>query len=290
MPATTIVVGYDGSAEARAAARWALDEAARTGAGVDFCYAIEWPTSVPAAAMGLIPAGWPDQVTERALRALVHEASADAGRTHPTVVTQTVVAHATAAVMLCERSAHAALVVLGSRGHSAIAGLLGSVSVAVSAHAHCSVVVVRGAAGPNQDPVVMGVDGSVGAHHALGFAFAQAEARDARLRVIEAWTTPVMHWTGPSVDSERLTAGTQTALDEIVAAWHAKFPTVRVDSEVIVDQPAHALIEAARTAQLVVVGSRGRGALRGVVLGSVSQRVLHHSACTVAVVRAAAGA
>ncbi len=281
MPAKKIIVGYDGSADARAAATWGLDEAARTGAPVEFCYAEEWPTL----AMADVSAVWLDDESERAVQAMVDEATTKAAHTHPGVVTQGVVVHAAPSLTLCERSAHAGMVVLGSRGHNVAAGLLGSVSTSVSTHALSPVVVVRGFPGPSPDPVVVGVDGSECALLALGFAFEQAAARQARLRVIEAWTTPVMHWTGPSIDVERLTATAQTALHEIVAGWQDKFPTVQVCSEIVVDQPAHALIEAAKAAQLIVVGSRGRGALRGTVLGSVSQRLLHHSACSVAVIR-----
>ena len=276
-----IIVGYDGSADACAAARWGVDEAARTGAAVEFCYAEEWPT----VAMADVPGAWFDDDYEHARQAMVGEAAADAALTHPSVVTHQVIVHAPAALTLCERSADASAVVLGSRGHNAAAGLLGSVSVAVTAHAQCPVVVVRGFPVRSQEPVVVGFDGSDSASAALDFAFEQAAARQTRLRVIEAWTTPVMHWTGPSVDAERLTAATQITLEKTVASRQARFPTVEVSSEVVVDQPAHALIEAAKDAQLIVVGSRGHGVLAGTVLGSVSQLVLHHSACSVAVIR-----
>ncbi|MGX6607084.1 universal stress protein [Micromonosporaceae bacterium Da 78-11] len=278
--AQKIIVGYDGSPDSRAAARWSLDEAARTGAAVEFCNAEQWPT----VAMADVPGVWFDDEYEHAQQAMVGEATVQAARTHPGVTTHQVIAHAAAAFTLCESSASASLVVLGSRGHNAAAGLLGSVSVAVSAHAQCPVVVVRGFPGPSQAPVVVGFDGSDSAPAALDFAFAQAAARQTRLRVIEAWTTPVMHWTGPSIDAERLTAATQITLGETVDGRRAEFPTVEVSGEVVVDQPAHALIEAAKNVQLIVVGSRGHSVLAGTVLGSVSQLVLHHSACSVAVV------
>ncbi|MGX6608269.1 universal stress protein [Micromonosporaceae bacterium Da 78-11] len=278
--AQKIIVGYDGSPDSQAAARWGLDEAARVGAAVEFCNAEPWPT----VAMADVPGAWFDDEYEHAQQAMVGEAAAQAARTHPGVTIHQVIVHAPAALTLCERSADAGVVVLGSRGHNAAAGLLGSVSVAVSAHAQCPVVVVRGFPEPSQEPVVVGFDGSDTALAALAFAFVQAGARQTRLRVIQAWTTPVMHWTGPSIDVERLTAAAQVTLGKTVAGWRAKFPTVEVNCEVVVDQPAHALIEAAKGAQLIVVGSHGHGVLAGTLLGSVSQLVLHHSACSVAVV------
>lgn len=146
-----------------------------------------------------------------------------AARTHPEVTTERVIVDGPAALTLCERSADASVVVLGSRGHNAAVGLLGSVSVTVSAHARCPVVVVRGFPGPSQEPVVVGFDGSAPAMAAVDFAFEQAAARKVRLRVIQAWSTPVMHWSGPSIDAQRLTAATRVTLAQAVARWRVRF-------------------------------------------------------------------
>ena len=192
------------------------------------------------------------------------------------------IVNAGAALTLIDRSAEAGLVVLGSQGHSAVTGLLGSVSVAVSAHARCPVVVVRGHAAYT-DPVVVGVDDSPGAQAALGFAFGQAAERGVALQVVRAWSAPAGAWeSGPAV-----IAAEHTSLDELVSGVQDRYPQVKATTDVIVEHPAGALVKASSTAQLLVVGSRGRGALRGMLLGSVSQHVLRHSACTVAVVHEA---
>ncbi|MCA2218976.1 universal stress protein [Jidongwangia harbinensis] len=279
-----IIVGYDQSADARAAARWALDEATRTGASVEFFYAYEWPQWAPAVATTSAPAVWPDGETDRAVKGMLREAVTAAKHSHPDVRTEMSIVSASAALTLIERSIDAGLVVVGSRGHSAVAGLLGSVSVAVSAHAHCPVLVVRGDPAPNQ-PVVVGVDDSPSAHLALRFAVEQAAARGVPLRVIRAWAPVTGIWAESPIVARSVTADERRPLDEAVATWRDKFPTLEITAEAVVDHPANALALAGTTAQLLVVGTRGRGAVRGMLLGSVSQHLLHHAACTVAVVR-----
>jgi nucleotide-binding universal stress UspA family protein len=138
--------------------------------------------------------------------------------------------HAHPAAALIDRSQDAGMIVVGSRGHSAVAGLLGSVSVAVSAHACCPVVVVRGQSHATQ-PVVAGVDGVGGRLAGAAARAEQATGRGVPLR-----------------------------------------------------NPAAALSAASNTAQLMVVGSRGHGVVRSLLPGSVSQHLLRHSSCSVAVV------
>lgn len=284
MPAKRIIVGYDRSVDARAAARWALDEAARTDALVEFFYAYEWPEWAPAASTIPAPAVWPDGETDRAIKGGLHDAVTAAKQSHPGVRTEVSIVHASTALTLVERSADASLIVVGSRGHSAVAGLLGSVSVAVSAHAHCPVIVVRGDAAPTQ-PVVVGVDDSPSAAVALSFAVEQATARGVPLRVIRAWRPITGIWEDSALVTRTVTADERRPLDELVDGWRGKYPQLTMTVDAVVDHPANALALASTTAQLLVVGTRGRGALRGMLLGSVSQHLLHHSACTVAVVR-----
>ncbi|HEX8346644.1 MAG TPA: universal stress protein [Actinoplanes sp.] len=284
-----IIVGYDGSSDARAAADWALDEAGRTGAAVHFVHAVEWPTLMPAASMVPATSVWPDAEAEQARTAMLDDVVASAARTHPRVAATKVMVRGSAVGTLVDLSTRASLLVVGSRGHHPIAGLLlGSVSVAVSAHAHCPVVVVRD--GPRESdrsrlPVLVGVDESACAELALGFAAEQAASRDVELHVIRAWRPPADPWEGPAVDVGEVTGAERTTLHDVVARWKEKFPAVDVTTHVVVDHPSRALRAASRAAQLVVVGSRGRGEFRGLMLGSVSQYLLHHAECSVAVVR-----
>ncbi|MEV4702849.1 universal stress protein [Actinoplanes sp. NPDC049316] len=277
MTARSIIVGYDRSPAAEAAAVWALDEAARTGAPVQFLYAYEPVAGVPT------PAGWLEGETDRAVQDALRDAVTSAATTHPGVHIETSVVHASAATTLIERSAEAGLVVVGSRGHSAVANLLGSVSLAVSAQAHCPVVVVRG------DPartgsIVVGVDESTSAQLALGFAAETAAARGSELLVVRARPPLRGFWVEkPEVVQAALNVLARQ-LEDVLAPWRDKYPQVPVRTEVLAEHPAAALTRYGTSAQLVVVGSRGRGALRGMVLGSISQHLLHHAPCSVAVV------
>ncbi|GID32570.1 universal stress protein [Paractinoplanes brasiliensis] len=282
MTARRIIVGYDRSTDAKAAARWALDEALRTGAAVEFLYAYEWPAWLPATSTVPAPSVWPDGETDRAIQGALNEAAALAKQSHPSVPTHVTFVHNSAALELIGRSAGASLVVLGCRGHSGVTGLLGSVSVAVSAHAKCPVVVVRGEPA-GEAPVVVGVDDSPSAQVALVFAVEAALARGVGLRVIRAWPQVTGLWEQSQIVTRVVTEQERRPFDELIAGWQRKHPELTISAEAVVAHPAAALAEAGRDAQLLVVGTRGRGAMLGMVLGSVSQHVLRHSPCTVVV-------
>lgn len=283
-----ILVGYDGSPESRAALWWALDEGVRTGDPVQLVYVFEWFAVRSWAGPGS-EAAWPDEAARRDVESILDIAVTDAAKSHPAVRVSGVVLEGPAPLLLQQQSRNASLVVLGSRGHGGFGGLLvGSTTVAVSAHAHCPVVVVRGVArGPEQPSghVVVGVDGSECSLLALGFAFDQAAGRKVPLHVVRAWGPPAARWRPPDLDPARISAEEQAAVAELLGGWREKYPDVEVSVEVAADNPAHVLVEATRNAQLAVVGSRGRGGFRGLLLGSVSQQLLHHSYCPVAIVR-----
>jgi nucleotide-binding universal stress UspA family protein len=284
MTTNPIVVGYDGSAGAAAAVDWAMPEADRTHTPVVLGYAFEWPI-VPAT----ISAGstnWPDAVARQEAETMVQTAAKAAAEAHPGVAVTGTLLDGPAAVTLWEQSRHAALVVLGNRGHGGFADLLaGSTSVAVTTHAHCPVVVVRGEDRPADAPVLVGVDGSAGSLLALRYAFEQASDRRVPLRVIRTWTAPAARWSTPDFDPEDITASERAMLEALLFGWREKYPDVAVTTDVVADNASRALIEASRDARLVVVGSRGRGGFRGLLLGSVSQQLLYHSHCPVAVIR-----
>lgn len=278
-----ILVGYDGSAGARAALAWAQDEAIRQDAPLRLVYVSEWATTmVPMP----LDAGWSDQTVRREAAAVVAEAVAQAPPGLP--VTGTVV-DGPVVPTLCELSEHARLVVLGQRGLGGFAGLLaGSVAVGVATHGACPVVVVRGTALPTR-PVVVGVDDPADTDRAIGFAFEQAAARGVELVVVRAWQPPPVPWRSdvrPLVyDVDELEAAQRRLAGEALPAWQEKYSEVEVRIRLMPGTAAHALITASADAQLVVVGSRGRGGLPGLLLGSVSRQLIHHAHCPVAVVR-----
>jgi len=279
----TIILGYDGSSDSRTALTWALDEAARTGTPVEILYADEWPLWAPASSMAPTIATRPESYVEHVIMGMLDKAVTAAKETHPEVHVTAVTVPAYASAALIGKSTEARLVVVGARGHSAVGGLLGSVSSAVSAHAHCPVVVVRGEAA-NTAPVVAGVDGSALAPAVLRFAAGQAMARNVPLRVIRAWTPVTGLWAESPMATGTVTDRERESFDALVTGIRDSFPELMVEAEAMVEHPAAALALASTTAQLLVVGSRGRGAVRGMLLGSVSQHLLRHAACTIAVV------
>ena len=187
-----------------------------------------------------------------------------------------------AAAVLVERSRRAQLLVVGHRGEGGFTELLvGSVAIHTAAHAHCPVVVVRGTRGAADAPVIVGVDGSSPARHAVRFAFDTAARRRAPLRVVAVWPARPKH---PD-DEERATTAVD-ALTVILREDVARYPGIVVRAEILHDpSPAAALIRAADGAGLVVVGSRGLGGLREALLGSVGRALIEHAPCPVAIVR-----
>ncbi len=196
--------------------------------------------------------------------------------------------------LLVEAAENAHLLVLGTRGHGTVAGLLlGSVSVAVVAHAPCPVVVVR----PEPDsaiadplPIVVGADGTSDSAGALTFAFELASEQHRPLEVVhalgETWLFPAPDLPGPEVVDAAM-VDWQLLLAESLAGYSEKFPDVTVRTRLVKGSAPRALLTASREASTVVVGARGRGAMKRRLLGSVSRSVVEHAHCTVAVVRGA---
>ncbi|MDW3846916.1 universal stress protein [Micromonospora sp. BRA006-A] len=286
MSGEEILVGYDGSADASVALNWALDEAGRSGRPVRLAYVFEWLTVTGWIGPGVAPGVWPDEAARQQVDELVRKAAADAAADRPGLTVHGEVFDGPPALVLQERSADAGILVLGSRGHGGFGGLLaGSTAVSVTAHAHCPVVVVRDGQAATSGPVVVGSDGSESALRALGFAVERAAQRDVPLRVLRAWEPPGDRWVPPDFDPEQVAASERAAAEAELAPWRESFPDVPVEIEAVPGSASALLVEASRSAQLVVVGSRGRGGLRGMLLGSVSQQLIQHSHCPVAVVR-----
>ncbi|MEU4643482.1 universal stress protein [Micromonospora sp. NPDC023814] len=282
-----VVVGVDGSAAALDAVRVAAREAAQRQCPLRVVHAFIWPlTRVPVDPVPGAPAG--AGLRNQAER-YVAEAVAEAGKAAPEVAVTGAVVDGAATPVLLDESRDAALVVLGHRGLGGFAGLLiGSVTVQVSAHALCPVLVVRGE--PRADgPVVVGVDGSANSTEAVAFAFEEASHRGAPLLAVQAWLFPSPVGPGdilPLVyDLDAYAAEEERALAESVAGFAERYPDVPVRHRLVRGSPARVLVDESKAAQLVVVGARGRGPLSGLLLGSVSHAVLHHAHSPLAIVR-----
>lgn len=191
-----------------------------------------------------------------------------------------------AAEVLCVAAERAAVTVLGSRRYGALgSALLGSVSTAVAGAAPGPVVVAANRAGdPAEDPpVVVGIDGSDASEDVLDFAFGYASRHHRRLHAIFCWHPDLlasMQWRLPPPAPEKA----ERWLAESLAGWQEKYPDVRTVRAVIRDFPVSGLVAQSLAGELVVVGSRSRHPHVAALLGSVSQGVLHHATCPVAIV------
>lgn len=276
-----VIVGVDGSEPALAAVRAAAREASYRNQPLHIVHAFIWPSLH--IDVGPLADDLPATGLRHHAEDLLSEAAAEARSIAPQVpVTTTVIDGAATPVLLAE-SRRATLLVLGDRGMGGLSGLIiGSVAVHTAAHAHCPVLVVRGAE-PATGPVVVGVDGSTTSGLAVGFAFQEAAHRGADLvPVLALGSRP---WRPPANTAGLVDQEARRTLSESLAGWGTQYPDVVVRPEVVPGHPRHALVERSATAQLVVLGARGRDTFEGLVLGSLSQALLHHSACPVAVVR-----
>ncbi|MFF5157665.1 universal stress protein [Streptomyces sp. NPDC000348] len=287
-----VVVGVDGSASGLAAVEVAAREARLRGAGLRLVHAFVRPaTHVP---LGPSALGPPEGGLQNMVDRLVAEAVDRARAAVPDVDVSHVVVTGEPLTVLEAQSRAAELVVVGCRGMGGFVGLLvGSTAVHLAAHGRCPVLVVREQP-PAGGPIVLGVDGSAAGREAVGFAFAEAALRNAPLVALHTWTTwnaPMPAPQDPSVPYANppgaLAEEEERLLSEALAGQRERHPGVVVEHRVVHGGTREELIEASRSAQLVVVGARGRGGFAGLLLGSVSQALLHHAHCPVAVVRGA---
>jgi nucleotide-binding universal stress UspA family protein len=285
-PPGAIVVGVDSSPDSDRAVIWALGLAERTHQPVHFVHV--QPSPPP-----YVEGDQAHEVWERAGRAVLDTAVAEAEQVHGVPVSaQTVndTGEATAEALV-RVSTDAAMLVLGARGHGGFSGLLmGSVSQHAARLAACPVVAVRAQADPRADRVVVGVDDSDGAQDALAVAFEIASRRHTDLTAIHASHAQTLYGRGVSkLPARGNAAGSlreqKAALDRLVAPWQQKYPMVTASTEVVPGHPGEVLTDASERASLVVVGSRGRGAFTGMLLGSVGQEVLHRARCPVVIAR-----
>lgn len=309
-----VLVGVDGSPPSLIALDWAAAYAQVHGCALHFVCAYSVPTFTAAALDGGY-AALDDSAIADGARAVLDEALA---RVEPLGLrTSSAVATGDAAAVLVEMSREAGLVVVGTRGRGGFAErLLGTVSSAVPAHAHCPTVVVpfrrgdrtgvtagdleSGAAsaerpGPDDDGdhlpvrrVVVGVDGSPSAEVALARAIDEAEAWGAELTALTAvpigTTSSFLAWLPGSIDHETVLRDVGEGLDVVVDRALEGHPDLQVRRHVLDGTAAQLLTEFSTAVDLVVVGSRGRGGFAGLLLGSTSQAVLHHASCPVMVV------
>lgn len=283
----SVVVGVDGSDNANAALRVAASVAAKRGLRLKIIHALDF---APYGFGGpYIDAGGVYEWMEESGKSILVDAERDARERVGDIDITTELSVGNSAQWLVELSESARVVVIGASGVGATAtALLGNNAVSVTTHSHCPVVVVRGEIRPGA-PVVVGVDGSPTSARAVAVAFEEASLRDAPLVTVHVWSD-----LGPrAFDDPRAAAlvpgGIEDAehavLAEALAGWQEQFPDVEVRREIYIDNPRARLLEWSKSAQIVVVGSRGRGGFKSMLLGSTSNSLISSAECPVVVVR-----
>ncbi|MEU8236286.1 universal stress protein [Actinoplanes sp. NPDC048967] len=267
-----LIVGVDGSEQSRAALRWAAAEARRQDAPLRIVTAFDAP-----------------EVSARQAGEITAAAVAEARAMAPGVEVSGAAVVGDPASVLLRAGRTAAMLVVGNRGHGGFASLLlGSVSRRVVTRATGPVVVVRGRRETPSGPVTVGVDGSAAANRALALAFDQAQRRDGELLVVRSYPMPMPPY-GMAVpplpyDPDAVRRDVVRDLEATLTPWRDRYPAVRVRTLVEPGSPVKNLIDVSREAGLLVVGSRGLGALVGSLLGSVGRQLLHHADCPVMIV------
>jgi len=283
---TGILVGADGSTESDAAIRWATTEAVMRRAPLTLVHVLApvvttWPIGPVQASITEWQEDNAQQVLGRATKTVQScAAQSELPDVHTELLREEIVP------ALVEASKDNQMVVVGSHGTGVLGRvLMGSVTVGLLHHAHCPVAVIHGDQQPSRDaPILLGIDGSPASEAATTLAFDEASRRGVGLSVLHAWSDvgvfPILGMDWREYESEG-----HEVIGERLAGWQEQYPDVAVRRRLVCDQPAQWLIRESEHAQVVVVGSRGRGGFRSLLLGSVSSAVAQAAAAPVIVVR-----
>lgn len=282
-----VVVGVDGSEESLRAVDWAAEEAALRGAPLRMVYASLWERYE-----GSLIAQEVGKPAEEVMAAdIMGAAERRAHLHHPELRVTTAVLADEPSFGLVNESSTARAMVLGCRGRNAVTELLlGSVSLAVAAHAHCPVIVLRGnprktAATAAPGRVVLGVAEKAAGSAAVRFAAEEAALRGLPLEAVRAWRRPAHSDTGhPLLAGGPAHAEEQEAAEALEDALRDVPEGLEQHRRTAEGHARDVLVAASQDAALLVVGARRRSGRFGLQLGRVAHGVLHHAACPVAVV------
>jgi nucleotide-binding universal stress UspA family protein len=273
-----VIVAVDGGPASRAALDWALERAGRVPLSLELTTVVE---------LGWSPVDASDDDFQPAYERALAEAAGYAAQVSPRVKTTSVVRRGVPVEELVRASMDADLLVIGTNKTRVLVGAVhGTLPLRLAAHAGCVVAVVPAGWVPGPTGVVVGVEDDVTAAAPLAVAAAEAEVREAQLRVVHAWSIPATLGVefGASVPFDALIEAHTDILTRSVATVESSHPGLQVTGQLSQGAAAPALVAAASTAALLVVGTHGRGAVAGLILGSVSHDVLLNMPCPVIVV------
>jgi nucleotide-binding universal stress UspA family protein len=283
-----VLVGIDESACAQEALAWAAADVAARHTRLTVATVVDLPR------LGDVPlTGQLLATAQQAAQQTVDTAVERARERAPGVDVQGRVASGNPAAELLRLAEDADEVVVGSHGTSEFTALLiGSVGTQVAEHARRPTVVVRNRS--ISGPVVVAVDNSPHSDAALEYGFAYADRHGLPLVALHVYTLgafvhPVVSYPVPPYPATeelgRIRAEAARTAEHNVGRWTEKYPAVAVRTDVAEGAALHELVEASRTASLLVVGTRGHGGLAGMLLGSVSHGVMRHARCPVVIAR-----
>lgn len=282
-----IVVGIDGSPQSATALEWAIARAALGGHALELVNAYNFPADLDFYGFHGFGTRDPMDRFSEYSEQLLEAAAARVKELAPELTCTLTSELGSPAYVLGEASEGADAVVVGRRGlGAATSALLGSVSNRLTVEAKCPLIVINEGELPTTGPIVVGVDGSEFGTAALRYAVAEAALRQTSVRAITAYHGPSRAATGDLELQARIQAEAEAEAGEITARAVAEVgdTSVTVDQVTVEGRAADALLENSDDAQLIVVGTHGKGLVRRILLGSVSRHVLHDAGRPVAVV------
>jgi nucleotide-binding universal stress UspA family protein len=268
-----IVVGVDGQPQSAAALDWAITEAVRRCSPLMVLHAGQAWSQPATSSRSLLEQTHGQQLTAEAV-AVVHAMNRD-------IRVSSIIVPGDPSDVLASWASDASMIVLGNRGRGPVtAAVRGSVSATVAAHAHCPVIVIGTPAG-QRAPVVVGVDGSPASTDAIEFAFDYAARQGTWVRAVHTWHLSALPGTG-DLATQR-TAHLRVVTDALTGA-RDRYPHVPVRVTRPIGRATEILADESIAAQLLVVGTHGHGPRSSLLLGSVSQTLLHTANCPLAVI------
>ena len=283
-----ITVGYDGSPSSVTTVEWAANEAELHATRMfAWCTAARLRLALAGTSAPLLQPSTTHASIEQATLVQAESMAAELRRRHPGLTCSAEAVPGSPRDGLVDASVTSDLMVVGNTGAGAMKWLLGSVASAVMRRSRCPIVLVpaRSTSRPLYNRIVVGVDGSPASATALQWATAEAAVREAELVLIHVWRLPfrrpaIVH----EAEREVMAAEAATLLSGLVQSVPTCARRSALRSICVEDDAETALLAAAESADLVVVGSRGQGRLRSVLFGSVARTLTKSAPCPIAVV------